>query len=347
MPKGYVREQFEGTPGYEGAAPRLSIKRLDSPATSVDNGLEPTPLERDDELRGADEPLQIFPDEYDPTWGFRSRAYPDLLGFRLTQILGSPTSAVGDNDRVVDPDGNRVPVGAFMHTWTAPYGPAGDSPITTAMTLAYADERTFIALAGCASEELTLSSGEAGGVQVETRGRALFWDTIADPSITPTPESLAIRPFMRRGLRVETWQGNVLDLQEFGVTIANPIAFDRALGVASAFPSIVEKDEGPITVTVEAPKRKLRSADLDALMAADRFAVKALWESQNRIGATSYFYRLWLEGDGAQYTGGGPQALENRRRIGATYQAKLTSDGAGASSKFTLVNATREYFTFA
>lgn len=347
MPRGFVREQFEDEPGYEGADVELSIKVLDSPATSVENSPEPAPLERDDELRGADEPLEVFPDEYDPTWSFRSRAYPDLLGFRLTHLLGAPRTVEGDGATVRDPDGNTVPRGAYMHEWAAPYGPAGDAPLTTNMLLGYADEGTYIRMTGCAAEELSLSSGEAGGVQLETSGRALHWATIVDPSITPTPEALATRPFMRRGLRVTLWQGRVLDLSEFGVTVTNPVEFDRALGVASAFPSIAEKAEGPITVMIEAPKRKLRSADLDALMDATRFAVKALWESQNEIGATRYPYRLWLEGDGAQYTGGGPEALENRRRIGASYQAKLTSDGSGASSKFTLVNATAEYFTFA
>lgn len=343
MPKGYVREQFEDIPGYEGATVRLGTKRLFAPATSVDTGLEPKPLERDDELRNADEPLEVFEDEHDPRWSMEGRAYPDPLGFRLAHILGPPRTTAGDDARVLDPDGNRVPVGAHMHVWAAPFGPSGDAPQTTDLIAAYADEATWVHMTGCAAEELELSSGEAGGVQFRTGGPALFWAPIADPALTPIPETLAIRPFMRRGLRVVTWQGNVLDLEQFGVTITNPISADRSMGVASGFPSIVEKDDGPITVVIDAPKRKLRRADLEALQAATRFAVKALWESQNVIAATTYKYRLWLEGDGAQYTDGGPRSLENKRRIGASYRAKLTSDGAGASATFTLVNATASY----
>jgi hypothetical protein len=148
---------------------------------------------------------------------------------------------------------------------------------------------------------------------------------------------------MRRGLKVVTWQGDPRELENFGVTISNPMAAERSMGVGSGYPDLLEKGEGPITVTLEAPKRHINPADLEALMRADRFAVKARWISQSKIGVTAYNYGLWLEGDGAQYTGGGPASLENKRRTGSTYQAKLTSDGVGASSKFTLVNATPSY----
>lgn len=342
MPKGYVREQFENIPGYEGAETELSAKKLDSPATSVENSLEPSPLERDDELRGSDEPLQIFEDEHGPTWGFSSRSYPDLLGFRLKHILGDPVSTAGDGI-IKDPDENLIPVGATRHVWSAPFGPAGASPMTTAAILAYVEEATFLQLTGCGAEELTLSSDEAGGVKLATKGPALFWEPIEDPGITPTPESLAIQPFKRRNLTVVTWQGEERDLENFGLTIANPIGAERSMGVGSAFPDVLEKQDGPIVVTIDAPKRHLRKADLEALQSAERFLMKARWESQTNIGATEYPYRFWVAGDGAQYTGGGPAALENKRRTGATYQAKLTSDGSGASSTFTLVNATASY----
>lgn len=344
MPKGYVREQYESAPAFEGAEGiTLSTKKLDSPATSIDNSLEPAPMERDDELRGADEPLLVFEDEHNPNWGFASRAYPDLLGFRLKHILGPPTSTAGDGAAVKDPDGTSVPVGATMHVWTAPFGPAGASPLTTDMVIAYADEGAFIHMTGCGAEELTLGSDEPGGVKVGSKGPALFWKPIADPSIVPAAESLAIRPFMRRGLKVLDWQGTERDLENFGVTINNPIEAARSMASGSGFPDLLEKGDGPIVVSIEAPKRHIRKADLEALQTAERFTLKALWESQSKVGVTAYNYRLWLEGDGAQYTGGGPASLENKRRIGATYQAKLTSDGVGASSKITLVNATASY----
>jgi hypothetical protein len=343
MPKGYVREQFEDSPGFEGANPELSVKTIDSPATSVDNSLEPSPLERDDELRGVDEPLQIFEDEFNPTWGFSSRAYPDLLGFRLCQIFGFPVSTAGDGAAVKDPDGVAIPIGATRHVWTAPFGPAGPSPLTTQMNLGYVDEDTFVVVTGAGAEELTLSSDEAGGVKLGAKGPALFWDHIEDPVIVPTPESLGVMPFMRRHLKVVTWQGDERDLENFGITISNPITAERSMASGSGFPDLLEKGEGPITVAIEAPKRHIRSSDLEALLRAERFAMKARWVSLTKIGVTAYPYGFWLEGDGAQYTGGGPASLENKRRIGSTYQAKLTSDGVGASSKFTLVNATPSY----
>lgn len=344
MPEGYLREQFEDSPGYEGKEPELSTKALDAPAQSVENAPEPTPLERDDELRGSDEPLQVFEDEHDPTWSRSLRAYPDSLGFDLTHQLGPPTTTAGDGE-VEDPDGNAVPAGAHMHVWEAPFGPDGASPVTTDMVLAYVDEDSFVHLSGCAVEELTLNTDDAGGVKLAKKGKALFYEPVADPEVTPTPESLAIRPFQRRGLKVSSWQGDAQLLEGFNLTVTNPLEFARSMGVASAFPDLVEKGEGPIMVVIEAPKRHFKTADLEALLAADRFAVKALWESLSNIGETEYPYRFWVQGDGGQYTGGGPQALENKRRIGADFQAKLTSDGAGASSTFTLVNSTASYAT--
>lgn len=342
MPKGYLRERFESTPGFEGAEPTLSTKTLDSPATSIENAPEPSPLERDDELRGVDEPLVVFPDEYDPTWGYSSRAYPDLLAFRLTQILGQPTTTAGDGV-IEDPDENAIPEGAFRHVWEAPFGPPGPNTLTVDQILGYADESTFIHVTGSGAEELTLGSDEAGGVKVGAKGKSLFWEPISDPEITPTPESLAIQPFMRRGLKVLTFQGTVQDLENFGVTITNPLEYGRSMGVDSGFPDLAEKGEGPVLVMLEVPKRHVRKADLEALLEAERFEVVARWLSRSLIGETEYPYALWLEGDGAQYTGGGPASLENKRRLGASYQAKLTSDGTGASSKFTLVNATESY----
>lgn len=344
MPKGYLREKFEEVPGYEGKEPKLSTKTLDAPAQSVENAPEPSPMLRDDEMRGSDEPLQVFEDEHDPTWSRSLRAYPDSLGFDLTHLLGPPVTTAGDGI-IKDPDENVIPAGAHRHVWTAPFGPAGASPVTTDMIGAYEDEGSYIHLSGAAAEELTLNTDDAGGVKQSKKGKALFYEAIADPEITPTPESLAIRPFQRRGLKVSTWQGTLQDLEQFNLTIANPIEFARSMGVASAFPDLVEKGEGPIVVSIDAPKRHFRTADLEALMSATRFAVKALWESLSKIGATEYPYRFWVQGDGAQYTGGGPKALENKRRIGADFQAKLTSDGAGASATFTLVNSTSSYAT--
>jgi hypothetical protein len=344
MPKGYLREQFEDSPGYEGAEPKLSTKTLDAPSQSVENAPEPSPMERDDELRGSDEPLQVFEDEHNPTWSRGLRGYPDSLGFDLTHLLGPPVTTAGDGI-IKDPDENVIPEGAHRHVWTAPFGPSGATPVTTDMILAYVDEGSFVHLSGCAVEEFTLNTDDAGGVKQSKKGKALFYEPVADPEITPTPESLAIRPFQRRGLKVSDWQGTIQDLEQFNLTVTNPLDWRRSMGVASAFPDVVEKGEGPIMCVIDAPKGHFRSADLEALMAADRFAVKALWQSLSKIGATAYYYRFWVQGDGAQYTGGGPQALENKRRIGADFQAKLTSDGAGASATFTLVNATASYAT--
>jgi hypothetical protein len=342
MGKAYLLEHYEDVPGYEGAVVVPSVKELFSPATSFEATPEPAPLERDDEFRGIDEPLEVSEDEHNPKWSYASRAYPDLVGFRLKHALGPPTSTPGDG-KITDPDGAPIPTNCHRHVWEAPYGPSGPNPLTTDAVVAYVDENTFVHVTGCGCEEVALASGEAGGIRLTASGSALVYDPIADPAEVAAPESLAVLPFMRSEMKVVTWEGDERNIENLDVTITNPIEVARSLAAESRFPDLMEKAEGPIVVSFSVPKRHLSSAELEFLLAATRFAVKVRWASRSTIAATAYPYRLWLEGEGAQYTGGGPDALENKRRIGATYQGKLTSDGVGASSKFTLVNATASY----
>jgi hypothetical protein len=343
MANGYARLAYETNGvGNEDTSPTLSTKTLFPPL--LEFGVEPgaSPLERDDELRNVDEPIQVLPEGFAPTWSASSRMYPDVMGFLLKWILGPPVSTAG-NGVITDPDGNVIPTGAHRHVFAAPYGPSGPSPVTVSAEIAYVDQAQFFDLRGAACSALALTVPDSGGGRAQASGPACYHNEGTNPSLTPAFESLATPPFMRRHLAIVTWLSGTATTEDWDVAIANPVGVLRTLGIDSAWPDLVEKGDAPIVVSGNIRKRATDTQDFAALIAGTRFAIKARWQSDTNIPTTAYPYRMWLEGDGAQYIGGGPQALANRRRIGAEYPWKLTYDGVGASSTWTLVNATASY----
>ncbi|MBA3689785.1 MAG: hypothetical protein H0W82_00030 [Actinobacteria bacterium] len=343
MATAYCNAFFESIPGNETNVPTSSAKVIYFPATQFTPGLNPSPLDRNDEIRNLDEPLMLVPEHYAPEWSLETRNYPDSLAFLMKMILGAPVTTAG-NGVITDPDSATIPATAYRHVWTAPFGPAGASPMTAQLRAAYKDQTTFFKMKGAACQTLSLTTPETGGGRLAASGPALYMAREADPSLTPTYESLLIPPFLRRNLTVPTWlSGGATSIEDFSVTITNPVEPYSSLGIASAYPDVMEKGEAPITFTGSIPKRQLDPDDYDALVASTGFAAKAKWISTKVIAATAYFYSAWIEFDNAQYTTGGPVPLENKRRHGGTFDFAATSDGAGASATVTIVNATASY----
>lgn len=345
MANGYQHSAFEasGGPGNEINTPTLSTKVIYSPLISVNPALNPDPMERDDELRNQDEALSVIPEQYNPEWDYEGRAYPDITGFRLKHLCGAPTSTAGDGI-ITDPDAVAIPTGATRHVWSSPF-PGADSahPITTQEQFAYKDQAVFFKGKGAACNKLSLESPAQGGVRLKCGGPINFLGRIADPALTPTYESLAIAPFLRRHLTIKSQVINGGQVDDFSVNMENPVETARTLGFASAFPDTVEKGDGPILVSGDIPKRQLDQDDWDALLNATGFALTARWQSTVNIGATTYKYALWLEVLNAQLISGGPEALANKRRHAATYGWKATYAGTSPAVKWTLVNATTSY----
>lgn len=342
MANGYLHSAFESIAGNEVNTPTLSSKVIYTPLNTAQPQLNPSHLERDDELRGIDEPISILAESYDPSWSLATRLYPDLAGFELKAMLGAPVIGVG-NGVITDPDGATIPTGVTRHVFTAPYAPTGGNPQTTQRQFSYFDETFFLKAKGCATDTLSISSPATGGVQLAASGPALYLVRQADPSLTPSYETLTIAPFERSHLTIQTFLSGTGETADFTVNVANPAQTVRTLGVASKFPDVMEKGDAPIVVSGSIPKRHLDADDWDALLAATGFTVKARWQSTISIGATSYKYTLWLECNNAQYTGGDPDPLANTRVTGASYNWKATYAGTPGSSKFTLCCATTSY----
>lgn len=343
MATGYVTARYEDAPGNETTTPVYSTKRVYFPALSFTPSLNPAHMERDDEIRNTDQPLMVLPERYAPEWSIETRNYPDTLGFLLKLILGAPTSTQGDGSTVVDPDSAAIPASAYRHVWTAPFGPSGSSPLTAFFQAAYADQSVYYDVKGAACQSLGLETPETGGGRISASGPALYMARVSNPSLTPSYESLAIPPFQRSHLSIQTWlSGSAARYEDFSINISNPVEPYASLGIASKYPDVMEKAETPVAFTGSVPMRQLDPDDYDALVAATGFSAKAKWISTAFVTG-SYPYSLWVQFDNAQYVSGGPGALENRRRIGGSFDFKATYDGAGASATVTLVNATADY----
>jgi len=340
MATGYAQAAFESVAGNETNTPTLSTKKIYFPAMSVKPSQNPEHMSRDDEIRNADEPLSVLTEAYDPAWEFESRMYPDSLGWYLKLLLGSPVTTAGDGI-ITDPDAGAIPATAYRHVWTAPFGPSGASPLTQQMQVSYKDQNVFYKMKGCAAEKLSIESPDKGGCMIKANGQGLYMNRQADPSLTPSYESLAVRPFTRSGLTLPTWLSGSGTHENVTLEISNPIETVRSMGIESKSPDVMEKGEDLITVTGTLAQRQLDADDWDALVNATGFAAKAKWNSESVI-ASGYTYKLFVEFSNAQYVGGDPDALTNKRRHGAEFQFKSTYAGA-ASTTITLVNATASY----
>lgn len=335
-----LRRETTNAPGTETVTPTYATKVLYVPGLEVGPDLGPAPLDRQDEIRNIDEPLSVVPEIFNPSLTARSRMYPDTMGQLLSVMLGAPTTTAG-NGVITDPGATVIPVGVTRHVWTAPYGPTGVTPGCGDWRLAYRDQGVYFQLKGWAPTSLTITNPESGGAQVTAQGPANYMARISDPGLTPSYEALTVLPFMRRNLTL-TWLTGSASTEDFTLTITNPVEQTRTVGSGSGYPDLLEKADGPITVTGSIPKRQLDPDDYDALLNATGFTARVTYTSPVVI-ASGYPYKLFVEFANAQYVAGDIDALQNRRRHGASFEFRGTTTGAAGHCTITLCNATASY----
>ena len=345
MALGYLYEHLEtGSPGTEAAASSsFSTKKLYSPIISAKPNLNPSHLDRSDELRNLNQPPTLLVDSFDPEASdYECRMYPDVLGFRLAHIFGLPTTTTGDGI-ITDPDTVAVPVGAYRHVWTATsILPVGAAPQTVEQTYAYTDQGVYFKKRGVACTELNISNDDAGGSKLTWEGPALWLDDISDPGLTAAFESLAIKPFSRRHLTLPSWLSGTGNPDDFELTLTNPAEPYRSMGVASGFPDKMEKTDDLPRVTGSISKRQLDVDDWNALVAATAFSATARYVSESII-ASGYPYKFYVQMPNCQYSGGEIAQLDNVRNRGAEFPFVATTPSASAAWTLTLVNATASY----
>lgn len=336
-----ARRETTGAPGtFAGAASAFATKTCFIPAVSFEFDPSVQMLERDDEMRQQNEPLRFDPEAFDPNWSLETRMYPDSLAFLLNGI-SAVSSTTGDGI-ITDLGGTAVPVGAYRHRWVAPYS-AGALPRTLAFRACYADEAQFYDLRGCTVETLEFDTPDAGGCRVKASGKCAYVNPISDPSLTGSYESLAIAPFMHAFATLAGGDlASAAKAQDLTLQFASMTEMTRTFGGGSKWPDIVEYAEGVPVWSGTVQRRRMVSADFNAMLAATRYTLLAQWIHQSFITG-SYPYKLAVQGSSsAAYTGGKPDPLTQARRTGASYDFKLTRDAA-VSSTVEVCNATPNY----
>lgn len=277
------------------------------------------------------------------------------LNITLSAVVAVASGAAVSFGTATDIDGTALlAANQFAHTWTAPFGPSGAIPQTANLTYAYKDQSAFFQLKGAACEQFTLDTPDQGGVQIKAEGPAAYLTSISDPSNTPAYESVSRRPFVHANLAVsyadQSGSGyttaNAGVASGFTVQARNPVNAIRTLGGASQSPDRLEKDDGPIMFSGTIAKRNLTKADWDAMRALSTFQLSAKWKSTDYITGTSgAVYGLSVTVPNAQLVAGSPDALDNKRRHGASYTWNAAYDGTSASVVVKLCNATSTYAT--
>ena len=335
-----IRRETGTAAGTETAvSSAFATKIVFAPAVQFghDNGI--AQLERDDEMRNVNEPLLRVPEMFAPSWSMELRMYPDSLAQLLAGHLGAPATTTGDGV-ITDLGALVIPASAYRHRWTAPYA-TGAAPQTLAFRLGYGDG-VWMEIRGATIESLAITTPDAGGCRVQISGRANFVGKIADPSLTPTYETLAIEPF-HKSFASLAWLSGTANTETVSVTIAKPVEHSRTFGSGSKWPNLVEHGDGVPMVTGSIVKRTHDTDDFDALLGGTRFTVLIGWVHTDVITGTRP-YTVYVQGPStsAMLTSGGPEDLQNRRRTPASYDFALTRDSA-ASSVIECVNATASY----
>jgi hypothetical protein len=270
--------RFESIPGNETNAPTPSTKVIYVPITSFGPKLGVNHLERDDELRNVDEPIMVLPEDYAPGWELEMRAYPDPLGFLLKGMLGAPVTTAGDGI-ITDPDtrrSRRPPPPRLDRALRARRASARrrssgsrlQGPVGLPEAEGLRHRRAVDRLARLGRRRRS-----------RPRARTLYIvrgcrpGADADVRVAHDPAVRALAPDDRHLARLDT------ETEDFNVAIQNPIDQVNSLGLASKFPDVMEKGDGPIVVSGSIPKRIIGTTDWDALVAGTPFAVKVRWQS--------------------------------------------------------------------
>jgi len=334
-PSSCVQVALEETARYENApttAPyRVGTDVAYLPITAATLTPDPQWIDRSDEVRAIEGGVPNLLDTFQVGGNIAVRNYLNVLPWLLVCSGFTATKTAGDG-AITDPDAVAIPAGATRWVFTKR---SGVGARTMQVLQNFVDQGVFVKAQGMGVSGLSLNS--AGEVSADLMG--LVYLRTADPNVTPSYDTQAI-PHGRRGDITLTWLSNSGVTDDFSLAVANSLLRHRSMGVATYYPDTLSQGDDRVKVTGSIPKYSLASADVDALLAGTTFASKARWVLPRNIGATSYPYKMWWDMPSCQYTGGGADALGNKRRHGGSFDFWAAWDEtAGYDIKITIVNA--------
>jgi hypothetical protein len=336
MASGYWRMALEQVPNAEGGANKVSTVVFDLPVTEAGFQPEPTLLDLADEIRGyPGYPQHQGAAEYALAGNFKVNLRPGSMAMLLALAAGGVTTTPGVGGAgCLDPDSVQIPVGGYRHvaSWAV-----GDTPQTCEVNYS-PPAGLFYKATGVGIQSIDF--GIENGVWKTTCDlAALYWSIIADPVITPAPESVS--PFIH-GDMVLTWLGGTAVTKDFSFKIENKLVTDRQFTVRSKFPDRIRIDSPFQELTGSIPKEAMDATDWDALVNGTPFSAKIKLEHSTDfcpVGSPTYPYQMWIEMPACQYVKGSIDAIKNDRRHEASFDWAARYDtGTSKWATITVVN---------
>ena len=281
------------------------------------------------------------------TFTFRGRwaaTNVDLLVCEDASITGGGTAAItattpGAAGAVLDPDGAGIPTGARRLVFTKRNKSTARS---AQFTVARGQNSFFERGNGFGVQSLSLN--QAGDVSADLVG--LWYRRIVDPALSPAFDTLAAHPLRMGDLTLE-WANAASLIDDFSISIANPLEVGDHRGIRSFFPKVLEHTGSPTMLTGSMSTRYIVDADMDLLMSGDPFPATAKWVSESLVGSTGGAYSMWVEMPACMHKSGGPAELGNNRRWPASFEwAAHYDESAGYDARITLVCAVTAFETF-
>lgn len=254
-----------------------------------------------------------------------------------TPTLTDATTTAGSTGSNLDPDGNGAVAGARLWQFVARDSAAGararNEPVTAQLDAIY-DGGPWLFGQGMAASSFAVSND--GGVSVDLLG--LYADRyLADPALTPSYDAESVHPLLPKDLTV-AWAAGAADISGMSWTLTN------GLEVTPSMSRGTREHPGRIYLTTPSALRgsidssEFDPDDWDKLQTAETFAATQRYRSSSKIASTGCNYRMWVETPACQLVGGGPEALGERLRHGASYEWEANlSVSAGYAHRITLL----------
>lgn len=323
------------------------------PSVKLKRKINPVMENRDDEMRGLEDPVAEIPIALNPEWGLPGmRCYPNLVPLFFILWGGNVTTTAGDG-AITDPDGNTIPANCYRHVISFRTG-----IIPTSMRIRAADDYAsgpYWLQTGAFLKSLKLAGG-SGSLMMDADGEALYEKReTSRPSACDTPAlpALSLWPFSTTNLRLTAllnaggaWPGFTdIEIDSFNLEFTQDAKAFPAGRVPSLFRDAVELESMYRKITGSFNTRSLDKDDWDAMVAGTTFDLTARWQS-GQVIANSYPYRMWVQMPEAQITVGDEGDIENKPRIPFNLTVKATYDSSATyAGKVTIVNGISAYKT--
>lgn len=342
----YVQMALEQEPNFEDGTNAVSSYACYPPVEEIADDEKMTPLEEKNVVRGFLAPMpHLGAGKFDPTFKMtKMHPRPSHLGFLLALAFGSWTSVPGDGSAVLDPDGNPVPIGAYMHTFS--FKQTTDIHPQTAQVILCTGNGEHRLVSGMGFSDLAFAF-ENGALVCDGDGLALCTKPIAIGTAPLTSEVVPVidlaMPF-RQGDMTLAWLSGSALTRAFDFKVNNPDEQIWSPVHSSLFPTDLWYKNGELPfVSGSISKATVADADWNALANGGQFAATIKVVHRQPIVDT-YVPTLWIAMPGCELTNNTKEAIKAERRRETKYAWESRYDHvSGNLVTATLVNATPNY----